>query len=1592
MACYYIVISSTHLRDGQLRSIKGVFRGPIGTTGQRNTEEGDSSLYCELCDKQYLRHQQYDNHINSYDHHHKQRLKELKQREFYRALACRRQRRRREEKREERALRRLHKDEDGRSGECAPGSGPMFRSTTVAVEPGNQTRPDLVQNWADMHPSGSSLGTNQLIQPLLPLDPALETRLLSSTQWGYGQMDANNTTTVDQSCILKNSQMDYNGPTAAVITSNTTTDNIMNTGTTTNFYSSNKTRPFNKIPWAHNYLSNPITPNDISTTATEARSKTVQTTTAAITNTPDISISGNRAVSKLGIMSVPSRVRPVSFSLPKRSCVLLHQSAAVFIQAGQGAGMSGKQELVTAQERAKDLGEKVAHQRLKSPVSADVDNSVGVDQWDTGNQCSGDTKVAIQHSETAANMSAERGSEEVSRTGAQVSLCNRSVIRVEDSVMIGNGAQLSLCNDNGTQVQVGLESRTEAHLYLNRGMPGQVSDIVSTVVTEDTGNKTENHDNVGHGTELNPGQELRDLLCSATNQPQKSASLLNETKDSQIQAQPKESNSSSPNWTKESTSLTPSRPKEPFCPVLSRDGTRVLLWPSEMVSYTKTSPSISYSINPLLYDFRAHSRTKEGGEVKKEGLEEGRERIKPSVIKQANCQLRQEVKEGDREIDKREGEDEGGQAGNPVEPVAGCSSPGTASDPYDYRDESALKPAPISAECQLAPTLGLQKMVRKRRRGKRGGVRRGLRKRGRRKRRGETDRKDSERVRRAISSLIENQVFEGRAEERLKREGTEKQEKREKGLLSNLAAHRLVGGREKKMRADERRIRGDQTERERAGRNDEKRGELLSNLPVNRCNRCNQLCLQVKREASQHQSQQSTFGWGQGLRKLLSRGAACNSVISPVPGSVIEMPRCPAITPDPAQNDRETGETNKNTQERKEEGRTDEEQRNPRKTEIRAVQDAKENVCNLVIRPVSFPCREAARKPEICLVHTPHRETACDPAISLVPAPFRKTACSQRQTIPVGHGNLVQGPAPSCFTQQTETGVSIRSACSDTTLPGDANSKEVMSRSGIAVGKRKMEELEAGEVPKKKRKRGRRQTKKLVSALRTCTQRVERACDAVTPDPCTDEVSRMQFETLSDNYISFNTAECGQEGKGTEKNTDCHFLYMTKHFECQKTNNGEGTLSCDPTDTPSTYCHCDDSEDGDRDVGEQSQFSSVCSGGEKPFNDCHTCNTSDDQVDEKRDGSGISSATYDNPCNQNDGLTLSCDSKDQSPYLADELHSPNERDELTCDNMDTPADLPLEDSITCSTNDTHTDHCQYKNTPLDPNSSDHHDQTTSKSVSTEEDETKPQGHNHSSPASDNKRSIDQSNVNHCEDIDSGRCDHLDHKHVIDCNHCGFDGVVSIPTSVTNAPALMSTLQEQREDEKDLERARKEEMKQMERRKVKEKQEEWEKEWVRRKEKEKEDRERRKEMDFEHFFPEKRPCFPHALPSHCVPFHGPLLLPHSLSSSSSFSLHHTIIQHHLSLLPPPSHLPLPSYPHILPSFSPHLSPLALNPTPAPPPPPPPPLPPSFYTSPPIPLLDAPGPYPLATAFHPLQSHHPSLYPPPHPAVVPLQMLF
>ncbi|XP_027975865.1 zinc finger protein 804B [Eumetopias jubatus] len=144
MACY-LVISSRHLSNGHYRGIKGVFRGPLCKNGspspdfpekEKSTakalEDVKANFYCELCDKQYHKHQEFDNHINSYDHAHKQRLKELKQREFARNVASKSWK---DEKKQEKALKRLHQLAELRQqSECVSGNGPAYKTPRVAIE------------------------------------------------------------------------------------------------------------------------------------------------------------------------------------------------------------------------------------------------------------------------------------------------------------------------------------------------------------------------------------------------------------------------------------------------------------------------------------------------------------------------------------------------------------------------------------------------------------------------------------------------------------------------------------------------------------------------------------------------------------------------------------------------------------------------------------------------------------------------------------------------------------------------------------------------------------------------------------------------------------------------------------------------------------------------------------------------------------------------------------------------------------------------------------------------------------------------------------------------------------------------------------------------------------------------------------------------------------------------------------------------------------------------------------------------------------------------------------------------------------------
>ncbi|NXP49548.1 Z804B protein, partial [Heliornis fulica] len=100
-------------------------------------EDVKANFYCELCDKQYHKHQEFDNHINSYDHAHKQRLKDLKQREFARNVASKSWK---DEKKQEKALKRLHQLAELRKH--ITGSGPLLKAPRLVME--KQQSPDNI--------------------------------------------------------------------------------------------------------------------------------------------------------------------------------------------------------------------------------------------------------------------------------------------------------------------------------------------------------------------------------------------------------------------------------------------------------------------------------------------------------------------------------------------------------------------------------------------------------------------------------------------------------------------------------------------------------------------------------------------------------------------------------------------------------------------------------------------------------------------------------------------------------------------------------------------------------------------------------------------------------------------------------------------------------------------------------------------------------------------------------------------------------------------------------------------------------------------------------------------------------------------------------------------------------------------------------------------------------------------------------------------------------------------------------------------------------------------------------------------------------
>ncbi|XP_075683778.1 zinc finger protein 804B [Rhinoderma darwinii] len=489
MACYYLVISSTHLSNGHFRSIKGVFRGPLhktGTTLPGYAEKGKSianaledlkaNFYCELCDKQYHKHQEFDNHINSYDHAHKQRLKELKQREFARNVASKSWK---DEKKQEKALKRLHQlAELRKQPDCVAEEVPLFKA------------PRLKGPKEDL-----GIGKDENIASLrCPVMCSPETVTSSgSTEEKKPDILFDGEVLKESSCCFVGNQNQLQVP-----------------------------------------LSNSSSVN-------------------------------NRA--------------GVSFCFSKKALLKLDSSASVFNESMDEVN-EYKQFL---HHKAKQMSVSFRHYAHLNESAAETSVLSQPDETDMS--------LPDNAPANAEKFKDDKGSQENSKEQSEIAQSNITAKRRSPDTS---------CTDQPSQKEVNVpsetepisESTTEARCQTQSSIQETGSSkhtVADAILIEHFSNLlSQKHAEVG------PSCKSNQENSEASNDPHENPREC---------AAPEPSLDEAVNTNTQAKALS-------FLSVLSKDGNTILQWPTELVLFTKTQPSISYACNPLYFDFKCSPKNK----------------------------------------------------------------------------------------------------------------------------------------------------------------------------------------------------------------------------------------------------------------------------------------------------------------------------------------------------------------------------------------------------------------------------------------------------------------------------------------------------------------------------------------------------------------------------------------------------------------------------------------------------------------------------------------------------------------------------------------------------------------------------------------------------------------------------------------------------------------------------------------------------------------------------------------------------------------------------------------------------------------------
>ncbi|KAK3520559.1 hypothetical protein QTP70_026494 [Hemibagrus guttatus] len=483
-------------------------------------EDLRANFYCELCDKQYQKHQEFDNHINSYDHAHKQRLKELKQREFARNVSSRS---RKDGRKQERMLRRLHElAEQRKQQDCVPGSGPMFKQTTVAVD-------------------GEEGGFSSIDG--IPMTPDGVTEESSGEDkgnaGGFGQ-------------------------------------NSPKLGPTISF---------------------------------SLRKNSSSPTPSGGTHTPKVS---------------------VSFSFAKKAPVKLETAAAVFADHGE--------EAIEGEEGQDEVVEKMAVEEGGTASSTDSPQS------STGAMGGGDEQPQSDDGATLAStlnklkmmMKKEEGysGQEpqyyhyMPPAHCRVKPHFQFLLFMKASDQCGSQEE----DEDGEEEQKAVQVEGAAGQKESKDNDCKSEeDTVKEPVKEQSTNSSSSPKVKTEVSDITP-EVVRNADSSST-VSQSTEAKQGSTEAKQGSTEAKQGSTEAKQGSSEPQETGPRMPTEPFFPVLSKDESTTLQWPSELLEFTKAQPSLSYSCNPLYFDFKlSRNKGNRGGKANKGGKPanaDGGEGLKP---------------------------------------------------------------------------------------------------------------------------------------------------------------------------------------------------------------------------------------------------------------------------------------------------------------------------------------------------------------------------------------------------------------------------------------------------------------------------------------------------------------------------------------------------------------------------------------------------------------------------------------------------------------------------------------------------------------------------------------------------------------------------------------------------------------------------------------------------------------------------------------------------------------------------------------------------------------------------------------------------